>query len=148
VKKPLLLGEAPSRTSDPARPFDGHSGRRLQKLMPEGVALADVFELRNLLDEWPGASDKGSAFDFALARERCVEIINAWERFRLVVLVGRRVARAFGDGGLDYLEVVGIAFPRVVFPHPSGVDRWWNEQANVERARRFMHDVALHVLGG
>lgn len=29
-----------------------------------------------------------------------------------------------------------------VLPHPSGVNRWWNEEENVARARDFLREAA------
>lgn len=139
--KPLLVGEAPSRTSDPAVPFSGRSGDRLRELL--GRPLEDAFEIRNLLAEWPGAAAKGSAWDRGAARERAVEITRLdWYRGRLLVAVGRRVARAFALPALPYLEVVGEKYPAAVLPHPSGVDRWFNDPQNVEAARAFLRSLA------
>lgn len=128
--RPLLIGQAPSRDSDPARPFSGRSGRFLERLagLPEG-GLAVAFELANLVDRWPGASPrgKGDRFPKNLAR-------LAADRFdlrgRTVVFAGLAVARAFGFAK----PPVGFAPHRgglcVVIPHPSGVNLWWNDPTN------------------
>lgn len=60
-----------------------------------------------------------------------------------MLLAGKRVASAFGLDE-EYLADP-VAFPIGgrpvavhVVPHPSGVNRWWNEPANRERARAFL----------
>lgn len=137
--KPLLVGEAPSRTSDPDRPFSGRSGDRLRDLL--GAPLEDVFRVRNLLDTWPGPGNgKGSGWDADAARERALEVFDEIERGVPTVFVGRRVARAFGHP-YDYLDVVGVAYPMVVVPHPSGVNRWWNDAANEARAKALLRSL-------
>jgi uracil-DNA glycosylase len=138
----VLVGEAPSRRSDPEAPFSGSSGARLAALL--GRPLDEVFDLRNLLDSWPGPAGKASAFDSRAARASAYEIrrqaLLARKRPRLV-LVGRRVARAFDVRG-DYLVWQRHHGLRVaILPHPSGIVRWWNDPANVERARRFIRSL-------
>lgn len=139
--KTLLLGEAPSRTSDPLRPFSGSSGDRLRLVL--GGALRPSYQLANLFSAWPGreSDGKGSRWD---AREARAAASALDLRGRRVVFVGRRVARAFGHERAPFLEWAederGFRF--AVLPHPSGIVRWWNEPANVERARSFLLDAA------
>lgn len=135
---PILVGEAPSSTSDPSRPFSGRSGARLAALL--GRELDSVFELVNLLPAYPGRAGKGSGFDRELARARAAEIA-ATRGDRLLILVGHRVAAAFGLDG-DYLVERDGA---IVFPHPSGINRFWNDPANVTRARRVLRSAAART---
>lgn len=93
--------------------------------------------MRNLLGEWPGPSTKGSAWDARRAREAAEALAAVVEPDRLLVMLGHRVASAFRLDG-RYLDVRPGSFPSVVFPHPSAVNRWWNDPRNVERARRFL----------
>lgn len=54
------------------------------------------------------------------------------------MLLGRRVAAAFGVSA-PYFSVARVAGAAVVVvPHPSGVNHWYNEPENVARMRRFM----------
>jgi hypothetical protein len=47
------------------------------------------------------------------------------------VLLGRRVAAAFGLASAPYLEwTEARGRTWVVMPHPSGVNRWWNDEEN------------------
>lgn len=137
----LVVGEAPSRTS--TAPLDGPSGRRLAALA--GVPFEELparFELTNLLDRWPGrGSGPGAAFPRAEARAAAASMEIEGRR---VVLLGKRVASAFGVVG-DLLDVVEHRGAEVlVLPHPSGASRWWNSpdgRARAEAAlRSFVGD--------
>jgi uracil-DNA glycosylase len=136
----MLLGEAPSRGSDPTRPFSGRSGDRLRALV--GGELEERFEVANVLGEWPGSAGKGSRWPRPLiARARMVEVtIELGLAGRMVVACGRRVAAAGGVPAcasvLEWID--GPLFRVAVLPHPSGVNRWWNEPGNVESARAFL----------
>lgn len=141
---PLLIGEAPSRTSDPDRPFSGRSGARLAKLLDR--PLDEVFELRNVFGQWPGpagATGKGTAWDRVGARDRA-RIIGDRLDGRTVVLVGRRVAAAFEYPSWPYLvwgdDVRGFRFS--VVPHPSGIVRFWNDPDATARAAAFLRAAA------
>lgn len=138
--RPLVVGEAPSRTSK--APLDGSSGRRLASLagVPHGE-LAARFELANLLDRWPGrGSGSGAAFPSAEARAAAASMEVEG---RKVVLLGKRVASAFGVvAGL--LSVVRHRGGEVlVLPHPSGASRWWNSPGN-----RTLAEIAIRSFVG
>lgn len=62
-----------------------------------------------------------------------------------VVLMGRRVARAWGLGDLPPLGEVRRAHGTLVLllPHPSGRNRWWNDPARLEAGREAMRRVWL-----
>lgn len=139
--RPLLVGEAPARTTVGARPFTGRTGARLARLA--GVDdLSDAFDAVNLLDRWPGPdSGNGSSFPPAAGRAAAARFLERRRR-RPVVLAGRRVAAAFGLARQPYLEWTRLpnGAPCAVLPHPSGVCRWWNDPANVEAASRFLRE--------
>lgn len=72
-------------------------------------------------------------------------VAEAWEPVLrdsgLVVLVGGRVARAFGVRVKRLSEVFGrlvepAGLMATVIPHPSGLNRFWNEASNVSKLRR------------
>lgn len=134
--RPLLIGEAPSRTSDPLRPFSGTTGGRIVALA--GQPLEQSWQLANLLPAWPGRAGKGTRWDRAAARRAALALDVEGRR---VVFVGRRVAAAFGHQHAPFLEWLddperGCRF--AVLPHPSGIVRWWNEPANADAARSFL----------
>jgi len=132
---PLLVGEAPNR-----------EGRgRLANTTRSGSVIASLggrhLPRTNLLREWPGPSGKGSAFPLMPAREAADRLLRRTLKSRPLVLLGTRVAGAFRLRRQDYelLEWLELRGRRVaVFPHPSGVNHWWNEPDNREAARIFL----------
>jgi hypothetical protein len=135
----MVYGQAPSRTGNGALPLDSErgSGRRLAELagLPE-AEMEKVFDRRNLLPEFPGAG-RGKGGDFRSTSRSKRPSSN--------VTSGTRVSRSscWGDGSLErsgcYLESEDVDGRRVtVFPHPSGISRWWNDEKNVERARETL----------
>lgn len=148
--RPILVGQAPGPGGvGPAGPLvGGRVGRRLADAA--GLTedqFAATFERWNLLDAWPGrAGEKGDLFPrgaASAAAERLLPMLDGHH----VVLLGWNVERAFG---------LGIDAPMVwrqhewrsgemlvaVLPHPSGVNLWWNDAGNVERARAFLSGLA------
>jgi len=115
----------------------GPTGDKLMELL--GIGLREYvrsFRRLNLIQCFPGKSGRGDSFPAAEARE-------AWRRlgpnlkFRNVILLGAKVAdiaapawRAYG--WCHWFNAAGIA--TFVLPHPSGLNHWWNDPANKERA--------------
>jgi hypothetical protein len=66
-----------------------------------------------------------------------------------VLVAGTRAAAALGLRP-DYFAAQALGGrPAYVVPHPSGVNRWWNDPANRAAARRFFEGVADEfALGG
>lgn len=144
MHKPLLIGEAPSKNEPLPRPLEGRSGERLARFA--GLAWDDYlekFERTNLLSVRQDTKEKGFEFDHDAAVVRAREIVNAIEPDRVVVLFGKRVAAAFGCVKA-YFEVHRLpnGGRMYVVPHPSGVNRWWNDSNNCRRMWQFMHDLA------
>lgn len=119
----------------------GYSGRRLASLM--------------------GFTGERAMFDYALATERVniVESADQWRdqplvaqrvvdlsprlKGRRVVLLGNRVARAFGRDGRPHMEwSFDLELDAWVarLPHPSGRSHWWNSRSNVMAAEIFMRE--------
>lgn len=121
----------------------------------------------NLLYEYPGAGRRGAHFPQARGKERAkkfLEMVSVPGREyrvfngvvfgspQVVLLAGLRVARAFGlrmnhkdRPSFSYFEKKifkdqpnQTIFEVVVVPHPSGVNRWWNDPQNEARAREFL----------
>jgi len=141
--KPLVIGQAPSSTSDPAWPLSGRSGRRLAALcgVDHGVFL-DAFDRVNLIPVFPGKAGKGDAFPIEEAR-RSAAIVKAMSP-RTVIILGDNVRRAFDvldDAPMFRWFRLGPHCAAVA-PHPSGVSRWWNDPMNAERARLFWRGLA------
>lgn len=139
----MLVGQAPSRTSDPARPLSGEPlSTKLAALcgltVPEYL---EAFDRRNLLPLWPGKNGKGDLFPIRAARAAAADM-SVLLVDRDVVFLGRNVARAFGRPGLPFLAWhAGIGGPpgrAACLPHPSGVNLWWNDERNRRAAARFL----------
>lgn len=112
------------------------------------MGLSDREELRghleclNVLRSYPGPEgDKGDAFPRQRA-QRAARRLWGSLRGRRVLLAGKRVGVAFGIRE-DYLvwTTHEAGFDVAVIPHPSGVNRWWNEPANRRRFTKFVRDV-------
>jgi hypothetical protein len=104
-----------------------------------GDDLPEHFDLVNLLDKWPGKDGKGDAFDMDAARVKAEELTLELmtQEARFILLMGRKVERAFGWSGLKYLESnIWHSHDVILFPHPSGVNLWWNEEDNRGAARK------------
>ena len=129
----LLVGEAPGRDGATLDDPRSRSGKRLTELGAGGLPFV------NILDEWPGPASKGAGFEWNSPEvQRAVgRKLDGLPRRPALVFLGLRAARAFDWRGA-YFEWGQCRGRRVVtVPHPSGVNRWWNEPANVRRARRF-----------
>lgn len=137
--RPLLVGEAPSRTSGPD-PLSGACGARLAGFCSLSAReFGSTFDRANVLATWPGSAGKGSAFPLALARERAAALRRRFRGGRTVILLGRRVARAFGLAEQHYFEPVWVGrSPVFVVPHPSGVNAWFNDPAHARQMRMFL----------
>ncbi len=60
-------------------------------------------------------------------------VLSRWA-FTRVVLLGRRTAASFGFASVPFFEPVAYEHV-IVVPHPSGLNRFWNSPAQVERGR-------------
>ena len=72
----LLIGQAPSRMSDPAEPLSGPCGGRLADLC--GLSLPDFlarFDRVNLIDRFPGKAAKGDLFPVDRARRKVIDLL-------------------------------------------------------------------------
>lgn len=118
----LLVGEA----STTGEPFIGRSGDRLRAVLKLDD-LAAVVDVVNLFPSPMDRAGKGRAFPPKAARANADAILKAEPGRERFVLAGKRVAAAFRVRAA-YFQVVerdGKSFMAV--PHPSGINRWWNE---------------------
>lgn len=118
-------------------------------------ALYDHFECMNLIERWPGAQGRGSAFPIDVAMLRVGEL-SPRIAGRVVVMLGVRLNSAFGRCYLGendmcsgfyswrYASAPGDPPPSlgggwlaptqfVCIPHPSGLNRMLNDPAERER---------------
>jgi hypothetical protein len=104
----------------------------------------------NLLASWPGRQGQGSAFPMAQAVEAAEALLPALAG-QDVVCLGKRVARALGAPQAPYLAwrnlvwqtLGGIEARVAIFPHPSGINSWWNDERNRDQATLFMRRLLL-----
>lgn len=142
MTRPLIIGQAPGARSDPAQPLAGRCGARLADLagldLPTFLA---TFERINLIDRFPGKTGKGDTFPRAEAGKTATRLIirGAFLR-RRVVFLGENVTATFGfkHAVFEPLRFYQSADSALAFcPHPSSINRWWNDPQHVEAARRF-----------
>lgn len=150
--KHLIIGQAPGpkkiHTMDRG-PIMGQTGRRLAGLLETPFHIYELeYERVNLIDLHIGKSGKGDLFDDVQAAVNAEHLKANKDRFAHysgVILLGPRVAKAFKlDGGRPPIYFVKPFFSCsqcLVIPHPSGVNRWYNQEHNRQSAitmlRRF-----------
>lgn len=86
------------------------------------------------------------------ARERAEVLLAKDAPWKVIVMLGRKVARAFatavdGDASAEVEPFCGAAVEPegkllISLPHPSGRNRIWNDLAQVHRARKTLADAA------
>lgn len=113
-------------------------GHARAKLSDIGVP-SDVLSM-NLLPPAP----QGTEWDARLARS--VAEVVALRDYDAVMLVGRRVATAFGCPRWPMLHSARLMTPgggseglrAMLVPHPSGLNHFWNDEIEVEVARELV----------
>jgi uracil-DNA glycosylase len=132
-----LVGQAPSRRGDPRKPLAGPNGQKIARLA--GMSYDELIACRRRhLNTHNGRSGNGDAFDHAKGRVNAADVLLDW-RVERIVLLGKNVARCFGFRDLPFLAEISIYGRRfLIFPHPSGTNRWWNERQNERRARQLL----------
>ena len=139
--KPLIIGEAPSKNEYPPSPIAGRIGKRLAACA--GMTLPqflEAFDRTNLLYVRQDTREKGFEFDYTQAKlaAKSIYLQSNWMQRPYVLLLGKRVSKSF-DVTESYLEEVNLhGVKAFVVPHPSGVNRWWNDKDNEKRMYDFM----------
>src|ERR1043166_3212165 len=133
-----LIGQAPSRRGDPRKPLAGPSGRKIARLAGMSYDQLIACRRKHLNTQYSGERGKGDTFDHAKGSINAADVLLDW-RVERIVLLGKNVARCFGLRDLPFLAEISIYGRRfLIFPHPSGVNRWWNERRNERRARQLL----------
>ena len=133
-----LVGQAPSRRGDPRKPLAGPNGRKIARLA--GISYDELIACRrkHLNGHYNGKRPKDDAFDHAKGNVNAADVLLDW-RVERIVLLGKNVARCFGFRDLPFLAEISLYGRRfLIFPHPSRVNRWWNERRNEQRARQLL----------
>lgn len=134
--KPLLVGECPGRTG--GQPLEGAIGYRLAELA--GLTYEEYLERTertNLFDAHQPTWDAPAA---RLQAWSLVAMATAWDPWpgRYIMLLGRRVAVAFGFEDARWMEPRGLSTIWVALPHPSGRNRWYNDPENRDKLSAFL----------
>lgn len=159
---PILVGESNPYGASPETalyPLPARaSGGRLQRLVGVRRWRYVEFERHNLCEE---------PWRIRTARVRASQLMLG-NRGRVLVLLGRKVAHAFGEKDTPPFSLVDVgqgdryrrqtpsAVPPheshwtrlVLLPHPSGLNRQWQEPGAYERARRLLRVVCPDVPWG
>lgn len=141
--KPLLIGEAPSKNEPWPRPLEGRVGQRLARFA--GISFEEYlerFDRVNLLDVRQDTKEKGFEFDRYTATINANNIMASLSNERVVVLLGKRVADAVGAvGPYFWLHRLERGITLYVVPHPSGVNRLFNDPVVCQRMEYFMRSL-------
>lgn len=133
MSKIVLVGQAPME--DPSGLISGRSVEKLALLCGIAAAsLGDHFEVRSCVENF-----NDGKFDMRAAKKRVNEVLVPGLANRMVLLLGKKVARAFG-----YTDPVPFliaddkrGFKFAYLPHPSPINLYWNKPENVEQAKAF-----------
>lgn len=166
--KPLLVGESPSRTGDRyySFPLSGAVAQTLCRfagIPPESEgsrygrwtwALYDHFDCVNVAKRYPVGGWTSEVAAMAAERLRHT-LAEASEPYEVVVLLGRRAQQAYVDmqapaqtpvDGLDFYRWVKDPdsdtgrLHVVVLPHPSALNRTYNDTSARQRAGRYLRE--------
>lgn len=149
--RPLVVGQAPAQGADDALAFSGKSGTRLRRMLGcvDEAQFRREFDSFNILPRWPGKAGKGDRFPMGPATALARRV-----RFRTQhVLVLGQAAKVFGlHVPFAWDSVQGsqpdgqdVEYTACAVPHPSGVNRWWNDPTNAQLAARFFADFRASV---
>lgn len=148
-----LIGLAPSRRDLDALDERSQSGHRLAWLSGTEGRLRDVFHCVNLI-ETPitdvGHSPRRKLRDSTLAsmRVKAERLLLLADEGDHLVLLGRDVQDAFHLGKVEYFEPNARHCRWLhACPHPSGLNHFWNDEAEVVRAQRFFRLMRWTVTG-
>lgn len=146
--KPLIVGENPSTTGN-GKPFSGQSGRRLMELLgyDNYKVLQEKFHLENLCE---ARYSKVRARDRALSlRDHHYELLSNQDpkAAKHFILCGVKVQEAFGIPQLKPFSCRLYGGERGLwlwaFPHPSGLNRFWNDATDTYKASMFLRALAI-----
>lgn len=129
---------------NPEEPLEGKLGRKLASLFgctyDEYLAVTQRF---NILPEWPGRKvGKGDKFPKTIARINAQRMGYSFSGCT-VLFLGIQVGRMFNftEDPLLWKRIKmhdGSEYYAAVLPHPSGINRWWNDSTHKLLAEKFM----------
>lgn len=155
----VLIGQAPGNPEDARNqegldgPLGGRAAENLSKYAgwENTEDFMSLFERDNILRKYSGSAEgKGDLFPEEEAREKAPERLREYWG-RTILAVGKKPAELLLEEMVDYYErSVRNSFPGksekdgfteiYCIPHPSGINRHWNDENNVERFENFLKD--------
>ncbi len=145
----LFVGQAPGRRAPRgSRAFGGPgAGSRLAKLC--GITheqFLEKFSTINLLKTYPGRNGKGDRFPMKAAQRAAVKMwvgSRAFCGYDRVIIVGAATVRAFPFSKAEAQPCTWMGHAKwlAFLPHPSGVNHWYNNPSNRQRAERFLREL-------
>ena len=144
----LFIGQAPSQETEGKPPFTGKCGKFLAETLLNTTQeqMLEDHDFINVLNHWPGKGYGGDKFPL---NEAIPAARGLWPTLagRTVVLLGSNVGRAFGAKQFVYFqwyefrdpqEFRNVICPKMaIVPHPSGVNRYWNNPNARLLAQKF-----------
>jgi hypothetical protein len=115
--------------------YEGGSAARLAKICGKRLTWFNLFAEEPT--RWSREEARESATQWCEALQRKLPRVP-------LILLGSKVCDAFGIEDPDWLETYASILwsPMIAFPHPSGLNRWWNDPENEREAFRVGHAVA------
>lgn len=140
----VLVGQAPGPNTNPRHPLHpapctSAGGRLLTLTGLHYTEYMTAFQRVNLLQEFPGRHVRDDKFPRELGRVAAQSMEPFLEK-RVVVFMGRNVARAFGYQTLPFHTWQWNStwnYKLACAPHTSGRNRWYNRLENRELASSF-----------
>lgn len=113
-----------------------------------------AFDRVNVLYDFPGQVGREDSFPMGKAKAVARSMTPLFAG-RVVVLIGRNVATAFGYGTLPWFTWTTVSlgpgqepFELAVLPHPSGRCRVYNSPASRDEARAFLRELVEQKVEG
>lgn len=123
------------------------AGKRLAELL-DVTDVARSFGTIAIVDRWPGKATHGRELPSGRARAEAQRIEHSTPEDVRLVIVGRKLARAFEVEDMPYLRWTtrhyddGRQRSVAVIPHPSAGTKWWTQPGHAANARRFLGKIA------
>jgi hypothetical protein len=138
-----LLGEKPGKSGMGDAPLGGRIAKRFADAMCwDGDAyerLCEYFEPVNLFSDWRDAEPWDARRASDLWVDLFMELLNALIMPTVLVCVGKRAAAAVGASNRPFYEWrTEQMYSRVIIPHPSGRNLFWNDPETPRRVRAVL----------
>jgi hypothetical protein len=127
----LILGERPSSGGPHPTILASPTTRQLDRIMPDWRLSFDTCNI------WPYHDTDEDMID--------IDYLLDSRRYEVIVALGHIVAKELGlprAPWLSWHELGGVAVLKM--PHPSGLNRWWNDPVNRTFAQLAMTRAIRH----